>query len=133
MVVTFVLIGWTLALPAMSFRHLQPVFSQVTTGAVDRAPFWLLLSAVRRALLFNRKAAAVAKRALTCDPCAVASTGVFSLEQGAFLHGERRGGRPHRCLVWLRFRRPRTPMVAIILALACLVCSSGPVGLCRRG
>jgi len=118
MVVTFVLIGGLLALLRV-FPPLQPVFSQVTTGAVDRAPFWLLLSALSGGqLLFNRRLRLWQSGFLT-------ATLVLSLYYAFFL--EREGASTWGgvavaliVLVWLRFRRLRTPMVATILALGVL-------------
>lgn len=54
MTVTFLLVGGILALIRV-VPPLQPILSQVTTGAVDRAPFWLLISALAGGqLLFHR-------------------------------------------------------------------------------
>jgi len=118
MMVTFLVLGGALALLRV-VPLLHPVFLRITTGAVDRAPFWLLLTALAGGqLLFNR-AIRPEKRFLL--------VGFLALALYYALVLEREGASTWlgvtvalAALGWLRFPRLRLPIVVAIVALSVL-------------
>lgn len=98
---------------------LRPIFNQITTGAVDRAPFWLLLSALAGGQLLFHRTLRYWQRAF------LAGILMLALYYAFFL--EREGASTWIgvavvliILGWLRFPKLRTPMVAVALLLGVL-------------
>lgn len=95
---------------------LYPVFTAISSGAVDRAPFWLLLVALAGGqLLFNPKLRRSLQIGMT-SLLAVAVYFSFFLERKLAAYWV--GIAVALCtLVWLRFPRIRVPIVLIFAAL----------------
>lgn len=116
MTVAFLLVGSLLALLRVT-PLLHPVFVVLTTGAVDRAPFWLLLGALAGGqLLFNHRLHAFWRIALA---------GIMTLVVIYAFFLEREGASTWvgvlvawAVLGWLRFPRLRAPLVGTLLVLA---------------
>lgn len=116
MTVVFLALGGLLALLRVA-PELRPLFYQITTGAVDRAPFWLLLSALAGGqLLFNRRLPGYLQAGLGLL-LAVSFYYAFFLErEGASTWiGV---ATATTALIWLRFRRLRLPVLLLVVGLA---------------
>ncbi len=118
MVVTFLLVGGMLAFLRV-VPPLRPLFDQVSTGAVDRAPFWLLLCALAGGQLLFLQPLRLWQRGLLIGILVLALYYAFFLE--------REGASTWvgvavvlAVLGWLRFPTVRTPMVVAILILGVL-------------
>lgn len=118
MTMAFLLLGGALALLRI-VPLLRPIVAQITTGAVDRAPFWLLLTALAGGqFLFNRMLR-LWQRAFVGGILALALYYSFVLER----EGASTWIGVAVVLVvlgWLRFPRLRTTMVAATLIFGVL-------------
>lgn len=116
MTVTFLAAGSLLALLRV-VPALQPFFAQVSTGAVDRAPFWLLLSALAGGqLLFGRRLSLRPRLALLLVlalslyyPFVLQREETFSTWVGVAAAGG--------MLIWLRFPRARAWLLTAAVGL----------------
>lgn len=115
--------GFLLAAGAMALLRVLPgawpIFQRLTTGAVDRAPFWLLLVALAGGqLLFNRHLSALWRWFLLLL-LAVSVLYAFVLErEGASTWVG--VATALALLIWLRLPRLRLPLVAAIVILAAI-------------
>jgi hypothetical protein len=118
MTVAFLVVGGGLALLRV-IPPLYPLFLGITTGAVDRAPFWLLLSALAGGqLLFNRRLRPLAQLALAVLLLATIYYAFFLEREGASTWvGVAVTG---AVLFWLRFPRLRVPLAAMVVLLGML-------------
>ena len=116
--VVFLSMGGGLALLRI-FPSLQPIFNQVSTGAVDRAPFWLLLSALAGGqLIFNRQLRRPAQLALAVILLMAIYYAFFLEREGASTWlGIAVAG---AVLVWLRFPRLRGIIMILLILLIVL-------------
>ncbi|HHY55687.1 MAG TPA: hypothetical protein GYA08_09645 [Chloroflexi bacterium] len=113
--VVFLVVGGFLALLRV-VPLLRPVFDVVTTGAVDRAPFWLLLGALAGGqLLFNRGLHFTGRIALLAILAITAYYAFFLEREGASTWVG--VAVAWAVLGWLRFPRWRASLVVILLLL----------------
>jgi hypothetical protein len=117
---TFVLllVGGGLALLRV-LPPLRPLFLYITTGAVDRAPFWLLFSALAGGqLLYNRRLPLLGQAALAAILLIVVYYAFFLEREGASTWV---GVAVAGCVLgWLRFPRLRAPALVAIGTMAVL-------------
>lgn len=115
MVATFLIVGGVLALLRVCPLTF-PMYLALSSGAVDRAPFWMLLVALAGGqLLFNRQLNRLLQVALVVL-LAAAIYYCFFLERAtaAFWVGAAAAA---GVLVWLRFPRVRMPIVLVFAVL----------------
>jgi len=115
MTVVFLVAGGLLTLLRV-LPDLRPLFYQITTGAMNRAPFWLLLSALAGGqLLFNRRLSPPLQLALAAILALTFYYAFFLEREGAsaWVGVAAAGG----VLFWLRFPRLRGPLVVMVFAL----------------
>ncbi len=118
MTLALLLVGGGLALLRV-LPPLRPLFQRITTGAVDRAPFWLLLSALAGGqLLYNRRLRLPGQMALAAILLITVYHAFFLEREGASTWV---GVAVAGCVLgWLRFPRLRAPAVIAIGAMAVL-------------
>jgi hypothetical protein len=115
MTATFLVIGGLLALLRV-VPALRPVFVVVTTGAVDRAPFWLLLGSLAGGqLLFHDRLRGTWRVALLGIMALTIVYAFFLGREGASTWVG--VGVAWGVLGWLRFPQWRAPLLAMMLVL----------------
>jgi O-antigen ligase len=115
MVIVFLVLGGVLAMLRI-VPSAQPLFAELSSGAVDRAPFWLLLVALAGGQLFFHHKLHPLLRLVLVGLIAMACYFAFFLERQAAAYWV---GIAVACgvLVWLRFPQLRVPIVLVVVAL----------------